>query len=366
MLGLRVDAFGLDQWGKLFNSRQLLAMTTFTKLVNEAHTAMLEQGLSSEYARAVTTYLGLAVSRLSSDHSSLTRWNPSGEKAEGALGLQALPMVWDFAEINPNGKSVGDAGTAIDLVSAAVDFLSQPATSVSANVCLRDARQSSSEETFDVVITDPPYYDAIDYAGLADFYYVWLKRSIGHVNPDLLNLPLSPKNQQAIMATEKNDPVERRRYVTMMSEAFQSMSASLESGGLTGVVFAHTDPDAWATLIEGLITADLVPNASWPIDTEIGTKLSASSQARLKTSVWMACRKRDCDVGDAFLSDVMERMRPVIRERLLYFWGKGIRGADFFISAIGPALSVFGLHSRVLRPDGEAVSVRRLPGHRAA
>ena len=102
---------------------------------------------------------------------------------------------------------------------------------------------------------------------------------------------------------------------------------------------------AWATLIEGLLAARLVPTASWPIDTEMRAKLSASAQARLKTSVWMACRKREGEAGDAFLGDVMGEMRPVIRDRLLYFWSKGIRGADFFISAIGPALSVFGRYS---------------------
>ena len=131
------------------------------------------------------------------------------------------------------------------------------------------------------------------------------------------------------------------------------------SGGLTGVVFAHTDPDAWATLIEGLLGAGLIPDASWPIDTELQNKVSAEYRAKhLKTSVWMACRKREEAAGEAFLGDVMEEMRPVVRERLLYFWSKGIRGADFFISAIGPALSVFGRHSRVLRPDGSAVTVR--------
>ena len=159
------------------------------------------------------------------------------------------------------------------------------------------------------------------------------------------------------MASEKRDPVERERYVSMMAQAFATMAQSLESGGLTGVVFAHTNPDAWAKLVEGLLGAGLVPDASWPIDTEKEGRLSAENRANLRTSVWMACRKREEDADEAFLGDVLEEMRPVIRERLLYFWSQGIRGADFFISAIGPALSVFGHHPRVLRPDGTEVSV---------
>jgi len=150
----------------------------------------------------------------------------------------------------------------------------------------------------------------------------------------------------------------RRHYVQGMAQAFAAMRKSLVDGGLVGVVFAHTDPDAWSTLIEGLLGAGLAPDASWPLDTEQRNKIASQGQARLTTSVWMACRPRREEAGQAFLGDVMAAMRPVIRERLLYFWSKGIRGADFFISAIGPALSVFGRYERVMRPDGTEVTVR--------
>ena len=362
-----VREYGLDQWGKLFNPRQLLALTTFTTLVRDTHAEMLKVGLDVEYAKAVATYLGIAASRLSGEHSTLSRWNPTGQKAQGALGLQALPMVWDFAELNPWGGSVGDANTALELASSVIEFSSGPTLAAPAQVVLRDARRQS-EQSFSAVVTDPPYYDSINYSDISDFFYVWLKRSIGFLHPDMFSLPLTPKREQIVMnvyashgaesARDSQKEAARRRYVEGMTEAFTSMSNSLKDNGVQGVVFAHTDPDAWATLIEGLMDTGLVPDASWPIDTEIGTKLSASTQARLKTSVWMACRKREEAAGEAFLGDVLEAMRPVVRERLLYFWSKGIRGADFFISAIGPALSVFGRYDRVLRPDGTVVSVR--------
>ena len=359
-----VREYGLDEWGKLFTARQLLALTTLVRHVGEAYAEMLKHGLDAEYARAVSTYLGLAISRLSSENSTLARWNPSGQKVQGALGLQALPMVWDFAEVNPWGKSVGDTSTAIGLVSSSIEFSSKGPLTLPAEVVSRDARQTWGGGV-SVVITDPPYYDSINYADISDFFYVWLKRSVGLLHPDLFGMPLTPKREQIVMnvyAAEelgRNRKEEaRRRYVTGMAQSFEVMADSLEPSGLVGVVFAHTAPDAWATLIESLVAVRLVPHASWPIDTEMRTKLSASTQARLKTSVWMVCRKREGTAGDAFLSDVMEEMQPVIRERLLYFWSKGIRGADFFISAIGPALSVFGRHARVLRPDGSEVSVR--------
>lgn len=357
-LGLRIDRFGLESWGSLFNSRQLVVLTTFAGLVREAHAEMLRSGLDADYARAVVTYLAFVIDRVARESSTLTRWNGKGEKAQGALGLQAISMVWDFAELNPWAGSVGDARTALDIVIDTIEFDRTAPSDWEISVEQRDAR-SPRNSAYELILTDPPYYNSIDYAGLSDFFYVWLKRSIPqNLYADLFSMPLTPKKEQAIMASESGDLDARLRYVSLMQQAFQSCAASLDEGAIMGVVFAHTDPDAWATLIEGLLQAGLIPDASWPIDSELPSKVSAQGQARLKTSLWMACRPREVDAGDAFLGDVLAEMRPVIRERLLYFWSKGIRGADFFISAIGPALSVFGRWARVLRPDGEQVSVR--------
>ena len=359
-----IREYGLDEWGKLFNDRQLLALTTFARLVGEAYAVIRECGVEEEYAKAVITYLGLAVDRQATRTSGGSFWNAGRETVEQLFARQALPMVWDYAESAPLEETSGGFATNI---ASLVDVVMQLSFESTLGVALaRDARRNSDAK-YDCIITDPPYYDAINYADLSDFFYVWLKRSVGLLHPDLLSLPLTPKREQTVMNvyassgadnTRSRNEVARARYVEGMAEAFRAMARSLDTGGLTGVVFAHTDPDAWATLIDGLLRARLVPDASWPIDTEAPTGIKTVGQARLKTSVWMACRKREDEPDDAFLSDVMAEMRPVIRERLLYFWSKGIRGADFFISAIGPALSVFGRHSHVLLPSGEQVSVR--------
>ena len=354
-LGLRVDAFGFDTWGKLFNERQLLALTTLARLVGEARTAMREREVGEEYASVIATYLGLSLSRYTEFACTLARWKVDAEAVVGALARQALPMVWDYAEHVAVGTAGGSFQAMADRVAGAIEVAN--VSEHHAEVSQADARGVLSSGV-GLVLTDPPYYDAIDYAGLSDFFYVWLKRAVGSQSPDLLQLPLSPKSQQAIMASESDDPAERQRYVSMMAQAFEAIASSLRPGGVTGAVFAHTNPDAWSTLIEGLLEADLVPTTSWPIDTEMETKTMGAGQARLRTSVWMACRKREEKAGEAFLGDVLEEMRPVIRDRLLYFWSQSIRGADFFISAIGPALSVYGHHRRVLRPDGTEVSVR--------
>lgn len=359
---LKVRTYGMNTWRELFNARQLLALTTFARLVGEAHTEMLQAGLDADYAKAVATYLGLTVDRLADYNSTITRWASHGEYVGNTFTRQALPMVWDYCEINPMSGQTGSFQSALEWVALTLDMPEKlPST-----VTQLDSRMLPADGA-DIVITDPPYFDSINYSNLSDFFYVWLKRSIGFLYPDLLELPLTPKRDEIIMNVYGSDgddigknrkQVARKRYVDGMAQSFQAISRSLEPGGLVGVVFAHTDPEAWATLIEGLLASRLVPEASWPIDTELENKASRLGQARLMTSVWMACRRLEQQGSEAFIGDVLGEMRPVVRERLLYFWSKGIRGADFFISAIGPALSVFGRHSKVLRPDGSEVSVR--------
>jgi putative DNA methylase len=353
-LGVRVPAYGITRWSQLFNDRQLLLMLSLTLSVRRVIGKMPECGLSAEYADGISAYLGLLLGRVARENNSFATWNPSGQKPQGVFSQPKLSMVWDYAEANPFGGSVGDIQSALEIICEAI---SQSADGSPAEVQLADAT-SSSFYSHSACVTDPPYYSALDYAGLSDFFYVWLKRALHGTYPELLHLPLTPKTNQAIMRSERNDPDERARYVDLMSKSFGRIRKSSLAASTMGVVFAHADPDAWSTLIESLLDADFLPHSSWPIDTESPTKIANLGKARLKTSVWMACRPREADAGEAFIGDVLQEMRPVIKERLLYFWSKGVRGADFFISAIGPALSVFGQHSKVLRPDGTEVSVR--------
>ena len=353
-LGFRIGAYGFTKWSEVFGLRQLLLMSTLSKAIRSTWDDMAAMGVESEFAAAICTYLGCMLSRIARENNSFATWNPGGQKSQGIFSQPKLSMVWDFAEVNPFGGSVGDLRGALEIIVS--DIFGAPA-GYPAIVSQRDA-SSSGGHGWSLCVTDPPYYQALDYAGLSDFFYIWLKRAIGPAHPNLFQLPLTPKSRQAIVRTERRDEGERERYLSLMASSFGQIGASVLPNAPIGVVFAHSDPDAWATLIDALINAELLPIASWPIDTESRTKVANIGKARLQTSVWMALRDNRGERKPGFLGDVMDEMRPVIRERLLYFWSKGIRGADFFISAIGPALSIFGRNSQVLRPDGEAVSVR--------
>ena len=266
--------------------------------------------------------------------------------------------MWDYVEAAPIFESTGSWTSCLSGIANVIEccVVSKSIPSVT----LRDATDPDAGNLpSQGVITDPPYYNSVDYAGLSDFFYVWLKRAIGAIDPSLFSLPLTPKTRQAIMDSEsKGNATARQRYVGLMKSALSNVHLVHPTDQVAGVAFANIDPDAWATLIESLLEVGLVPRTSWPIDTEMQSGMVKIGQARLATSVWMACRKREEDAGEEFLGDVLTEMRPVVRERLLYFWSKGVRGADFFISAIGPALSVFGRYRRVLRPDGTEVTVR--------
>jgi adenine-specific DNA methylase len=212
----------------------------------------------------------------------------------------------------------------------------------------------------DAVITDPPYYDSVPYGDLSDYFHVWLKRAIGAEYPSLFRTPLTPKAQELIAYYGKGKRKVQKLpewYEAGMQEAFIDAHRVVTNRGIVCVMFAHKTTAAWETLIGGLIRSGLVVTASWPLHTEMKNRLVARNAAALASSVTLICRVREQAAGDDIWDDVRQELKTVAQERLDFFWNQGIRGADFFISAIGPALSVFSKHNRVTKLSGEEVTV---------
>jgi len=354
--------YGLDQWGKLFNARQALALITFVDQVRAAYAQIAQLAGDPDYARAVGTYLGLIVSRLADFNSTLCVLNNVGGRGVvHTFGRQALPMVWDYAETNPFNP-VGanwEAG-----IQAVVKTLTgtMAGLAVPAHLMQGTATQIRYvDASLGAVITDPPYYDAVPYADLSDFFYVWLKRTLGDVHPEVFYTPLTPKSAEIIQEPGRhaNDEEAKQFYETQMTKAFAEAQRVLEAEGVFVVVFAHKSTSAWETLINSLLQAGLVVTASWPLHTERPGRLRAHDSAALASSIFIVCRKRTADT-EGFYDDVLAQLRAHINERLDFFWQQGIRGADFFISAIGPAVSVFGQYRQVRKLTGEVVTVADL------
>jgi putative DNA methylase len=357
-LGFRVQRYGLTRWSDLFNARQLLALITFSRQVRAAYDAVMAEGMDPERAKAVATYLGIALDRLADFSSSLTRWVSQGKFIANTFARQALPMIWDYAEVNPFSGSTGDWSGALEWISRVIEHATQASGQSAITQQGTATRLSYPDGHFDAVITDPPYYDAVPYADLSDFFYVWLKRSVGFLYPDLFRTPLTPKSAEIIQepARHGDDAVAKAFYEREMTHAFAEARRVLRPDGIFVIVFAHKSTAAWETLLNSLLEASLVVTASWPLHTERPGRLRAQESAALASSIFIVCRVRAAET-EGYLDNVREELTSTIRERLDFFWKQGIRGADFFISAIGPAVSVFGRYSKVYRLDGTEVGV---------
>lgn len=358
---IRPPLYGIQKWGEIYNARQGLSISVFSKnskIVNEEMITHHEKG----YIDSVVTYLGLSVSRLADYNNSLCTWRPQAdqEKVNHVFSRQALPMTWDYAEICPMTKGAGDWQSSIEQIAKAVEHAAL-ASCISATVKRGTATNSPLEDEYiDMVITDPPYYDAISYAELSDFFYVWQKRTLGDIYPEHFRTPLTPKSQEIVQNPARHNfdnEAAKSFYEEMMTKAFKDMHRVLKKDGQATIVFAHKSTDAWETLINALIGAGFTVEASWPIRTEMASKMSANEgRTMLASSTFINCTKRTSG-GVGYFNDVRRDMIAAIQPQLAEFWESGIRGADFFMSAIGPGLEAYSKHDEVRRMSGEVVSV---------
>jgi len=217
------------------------------------------------------------------------------------------------------------------------------------------------DDYFDAVITDPPYYDNVPYSYLSDFFYVWLKRTIGDLYPELFATPLTPKSEEIVAYSHSHGGFEggKKFFEDMISKSFKEIYRVLKPDGIACIVFAHKSTEAWETIINALISSGLYLTASWPIDTEMKSRLRAQESGALASSIYMVCRKRT-ERKTAYFNEIKPEIERSIKDKLDQFWNEGIEGADFFISAIGPAMEVFGRYESVETPSGDKVSANEL------
>ena len=360
-LGFRVQRYGILKWGDLFNSRQKLALITFVEKVRQAYEKMLAESIDKDYAKAVVSYLGLVVSRIPDTNSTICHWDGSWEKTSTTFARQALPMNWDFIEANVfTLKGYGFESILKTILNVfpiiTVANENNPTVTQSSATSL-----SYPDNYFDAVITDPPYYDNVPYSYLSDFFYVWLKRTIGDLYPELFATPLTPKSEEIVAYSHNKGGFEegKKFFEDMITKAFQEIYRVLKPEGIACIVFAHKSTEAWETIINALVASGLYLTASWPVHTEMKERLRAQKSGALASSIYMVCRKR-VQKETAYFNEIKPQIEARIKEKLDQFWNENIKGADFFISAIGPAMEVFGKYENVEKPTGEKVSAKEL------
>ena len=364
--GFPIVTHGISRWSELFTSRQLVAIGHLVKATRAAHRVLLES-YPDPWPEALTAYLACSISRFLDFANMGTKWKLDAMTINHSFERYALPMTWDFAEGNAIGGSAGSYQLCYGRIATALDTYGVWGAMAESPRPLMESATNGSFAGFDIVLTDPPYYDAIPYSDLMDFFHVWLRRILKHVSPELdaaFAESLSPKWDQETAEGELIDDASRfggdrraskHNYEAGMERAFASCHSALKQDGYLVVVFAHKQPDAWETLVGGIIKAGFVVDGSWPIQTEQATRMRAISSAALASSVWLVCRKRDSSVRAGWDTQVIKEMESNITQRLRDFWDAGIRGPDFVWAATGPALEAYSRYPAVKKASEPGV-----------
>lgn len=359
-LNFKVPLYGLTRYRDLFTPRQLLTLCTLAQGVRETHDEMLAEGMDSGRATAVSTLLAVALDRALIRNNSMCGWDAGNESTMQSYARQAIPMVWDFAEMNPFGGAAGDVREYVENNAEILGECarsSRPCTVVRASatdVPLDDGSQHA-------VITDPPYYDNISYADLSDFFYVWLKRSIGLLYPDDLVGELTPKRSEAVVAPYRHEGDKdsaRAFYEEMMAQSFQEAHRVLQPNGPLICIYAHKTTLGWSTLVDALRKAGFTITEAWPAETEMITALKAD-KAALASSIFLVARKRASDAGTGYEADVLAELDGILRERLDRLEKAKISGSDLVIALVGAGLRAFTRFERVEQDNGEELPAER-------
>jgi putative DNA methylase len=382
-LGFRVQAYGFTKWVDLFTNRQLLALTTFSDLVGEARERVLKDATQSglvagkrladggdraeAYADAVATYLGLSMSRTLNKANALNSWDasPKMEAVRGLFARQAIPMTWDFAESNVFAGSSGSIAEDVRWVARSLDFT--PGTKSGEAIAVQG---NATETTHTALLsTDPPYYDNIGYSDLSDFFYVWLRRSLRGVHPELLSTMLVPKADELVANPYRHDGKDgaRRFFEEGFRDVFgRAREAALPDFPIT-VYYAFKQSEAgddgeastgWETLLEGMIQSGWSISGTWPMRSELGNRMRSLDSNALASSIVLALRPRPADAPTTDRRDFIAALQDELPDALRELQQGRIAPVDLPQAAIGPGMAVFSRYSSVIEADGSRMPVR--------
>ena len=353
-----VDGYGIDTWRKLFTNRQL---AYYAELIKIVRSIPAQTSPTDVLAQCIVGYLLCIFGKQLDYCNGLCSWYTQNEQITHLFNRFALPIKWDFAESSPLGGASGSWESMLKSVARSIDTaIAVPNLLVRPTVSCNSAISISGQ--FDVIVTDPPYYDAIPYSDCMDFFHVWHRRSSHGLYPEMdaaFCKVLGPKWDHDVDDGELIDDASRfdgdrerskQNYEEGMARSFQSCHVALRNDGRLVLVFANKHPDAWETLVAALIRAGFVVDGSWPVQTEMSNRTRSIGSAALSSSVWLVCKKR-APARPGWDAAVLGEMRTNITQQLRDFWDAGIRGPDFVWAATGPALEAFSKHPVVKKAN---------------
>ena len=353
--------FGLPGFADLFTPRQLRTLATFSDLVGDATGRLRADGADAGYAAAVATYLAFAVDKLADRNSAICAWEPRMDRLRGTFQRQALPMTWDFAEANPFGGAGGDFANCVFSVWEVLNRLPSQAPGTAG----RTDAASLEAATPALIVTDPPYHDNVGYADLSDFFYIWLRRSLGDLYPGLFATPLTPKAAELVATPYRFGG--RRRAGTHVQDGFARAFARMRSAqagdGPLALFYAFKQAgDGWETMLEGLLGAGFAVTGTWPMRTELPSRMLSSGTNALASSIVLACRPRPAEAPTATRGQLLAALRAELPPALRRLQQGNIAPVDLAQAAIGPGMAVFSRYAEVAEADGRAMTVRTALG----
>lgn len=377
----RLPMYGMYAWGDAFTSRQLVSLTTFSDLVQDARLLVLENSNDDvAYADAVATYLGMGVSRLSDICNALCMWETTKTQVRHLFTRQAISMHWDFAEPNVFAGAAGDFGVSLGNLIKALEATPAEGRSV---VQLQDAIAIIDSPKHFLVSTDPPYYDNIGYADLADFFYIWLRRSLHTIYPDLFKTMLVPKAQELVASSYRfgGSKSEAQEFFEKgLGEAFERMRAvqcpevpltvyyafkqaesdadDINENGESSNGANITASTGWETMLEGLIRAGFAITGTWPIRTEMLNRSVGQGTNALASSIVLVCRPRPVDAPIAQRRQFLNALKAELPAALKNLQRGSIAPVDLAQASIGPGMAIYSRYSRVVESDGTRMGVR--------
>lgn len=361
-------------WSGMFNPRQLLTLVTYVEILNEVKEKLrLEYEL--EKVEAITTYLALVFDRCVDRNSRLGHWHSSRGYAEIAMAQHALNLNWNYPETSGSGELwhqcadflASEYGNLCDLISprsasSIPEIRLGTSQSIQTTLASADALTHIPDSSLDAVVTDPPYYGTIQYAELSDFFYVWQKRTLGDVFPDLFSSDLTDKDREAVANPSRfrnmgvsPEELANQDYEAKMALAFAEYYRVLREDGVMTVQFNHKDSGAWDVLAKSLIDAGFEITASWAVSTENPQNLHQAQKNSVSSTILLVCRKRDPNAGQAWWDDLRPEVANLVEQRAPEFEANDIDGIDLYLSAFGPALNVFSRNYPILDSSGQEV-----------
>ena len=362
--------YGLTTFADLFTNRQLTALTTFSDLISTIQEQVVADGGSKEYSEAVAVYLAFLVDKLADLCNSLNRWEPNAECPRQLFARQAIPMLWDYAEGNPFSKSSGSWLILLNNLmrsfeSCSFDFYRRECGKV---------YQQNAATTHDlqeiVISTDPPYYDNIGYADLSDFFYIWLRRNLRDIYPDIFSTMLVPKKEELIATPYRfdgNKQAAKDFFENGMADVWKKIHSYTQEDFPVTIYYAFKQSDmdtdgvassGWETMLNAIISAGFSITGTWPMRTEMASRAIAQGTNALASSIVLVCRKREATAATCTRKNFLRELKSELNTSLENLQKSNIAPVDMAQSAIGPGISVFSRYKAVLESDGSPMTVR--------